>query len=156
MSEPNTMSKEDTAFFVKTLWEALLKPDWARGDLIDLGMAVFNKTPLNKIDDGKFAKLFPSLLKVAALLGEKLRERILKELEPQVEALIQEAVTSSQAAAAQQAIAAPTVPIVQSPPVAPVAPPAQAAPVAPVTPTEPTTVVQEPTSITDEQADTHV
>ena len=57
MSEPNTMSKEDTAFFVKTLWEALLKPDWARGDLGEMAAA------FDELVDGvkKFVAGHPSL-----------------------------------------------------------------------------------------------
>lgn len=82
MSEkiPEKMSKEDTAYFIKSLWTALLKPDWERSDLIDLGMAVFTKTPLSKLDPKKFGKLFPYLTAVAEELGALVNNHLMAKI----------------------------------------------------------------------------
>ena len=78
------MSKEDIAFVIKTLWNSLLKPDWERGDLIDLGMAVFTKVPLSKLDPRKFSKLLPFLSIVAEDLGNAIHNHLMKEVDAYV------------------------------------------------------------------------
>jgi hypothetical protein len=83
---PKKMSKEDIAYFIKTIWTALLKPDWERSDLIDLGMAVFIKTPLSRLDAKKFEKLFPYLTIVAEDLASHLSAFMMKAFEEYLKA----------------------------------------------------------------------
>src|SRR5271157_3837954 len=78
------MSKEDIAFYIRSIWESLLKPDWERSDLIDLGMAIFAKTPLSRLDPKKFSKLLPFLSAMAEELGKKTREHMMTEFETYV------------------------------------------------------------------------
>jgi len=79
-NEPS-MSKEDIAYFIRTMWEALLKPDWIRGDLIDLGMAVFSKTTLSQLDQKKLNRLLPNLSIVAGEMGKHIQTRFSAEYE---------------------------------------------------------------------------
>jgi hypothetical protein len=81
-----TMSKEDIAYFIRTMWEALLKPSWDRSDLIDLGMAVFAKTTLSKMDQKKLGRLLPSLSIVASEMGEHVRHKFESEFKTLLEA----------------------------------------------------------------------
>jgi hypothetical protein len=62
------LSKEETAFFIRAVWEALLSPLWLRNDLIDLGKAVHAKTPLAELDARLFERLLPHLTLVAQVL----------------------------------------------------------------------------------------
>ena len=41
-----SLSKEEQAFLMKALWEALQMPPWNRDDLIDLGKLIFAKKSL--------------------------------------------------------------------------------------------------------------
>ncbi len=78
MSEPTkandapALSREESAFFIKALWEALLAPDWTRDHLIELGKVVFAKIPLNKLSEQQFSTLFPYLQKMASTIGTRL------------------------------------------------------------------------------------
>jgi hypothetical protein len=80
-NKDQTMSKEDIAYFIRTMWESLLKPTWERGDLIDLGTAVFTKTTLAKMDQKKLGKLLPSLSIVAEHFGKLVRAKYMTEFE---------------------------------------------------------------------------
>ena len=53
---------------IRTLWEALHAPKWTRDDLIDLGKAIFAKTPLKNLDPDKFDKLLPHLIDIVERL----------------------------------------------------------------------------------------
>jgi prefoldin subunit 5 len=92
MSSPApTLTKEDLAFVMNGVWNALLVPDWGREDLIQLGMAVFAKTQLKDLDDKKFTRLFPHLVKISESLGELIRVRMneaMKTVENNVSSLI--------------------------------------------------------------------
>jgi hypothetical protein len=87
MSDPKTddqspaMSKEDIAYFIRTMWESLLKPNWPRADLIDLGMAIFTKTPLSKMDQEKLGKLLPNLAIVAEHFGKQVAAKFSTEFD---------------------------------------------------------------------------
>jgi hypothetical protein len=124
------LSKEDLAYYIRTIWTALLKPDWNRNDLIDLGMAVFTRTTLAKMDQTKLGKLLPNLSIFAEAFGQQvtakfsaLFETTLKNLEPPC------AVAASNPEHSPPAIMEPPVaPPVAAPPVA--APPVAAPPVA--------------------------
>lgn len=69
--EPLALSREDIAYYIKGMWEALLKPTWLRADLIDLGTAVHDKVTLSKMDPERLDKLLPNLSIVAEYLGNK-------------------------------------------------------------------------------------
>ncbi len=70
-----TLTKEETAFFIKAFWEALLAPEWTRDHLIELGKAVYAKTPLAKLSDTDFTLFFPYLQTIAQKLGGKVIEQ---------------------------------------------------------------------------------
>ena len=57
---------------IRTLWETLLAPNWTKDDLIDLGKAIFAKTPLKRFDPAKFDRLFPHLVRVTEMLEAKI------------------------------------------------------------------------------------
>lgn len=65
------LNREEIAYFIRTMWDALLRPNWERGDLIDLGMAVFTKTTLAKMDQKKLGRLLPSLSMAAEYFGQQ-------------------------------------------------------------------------------------
>ena len=78
MTEQNpqtpVLTKEERAFLVKNLWEALQVPSWTKDDLIELGKAIFAKKTLREmgVDEKLFARIFPLLVKIADHLGERL------------------------------------------------------------------------------------
>jgi hypothetical protein len=69
------LSREESAFFIKTIWEALLAPAWTRDDLIELGKVIFAKIPLNRLPDQQFSKLLPYLQTMANTMGKKILEQ---------------------------------------------------------------------------------
>jgi hypothetical protein len=71
------LSKEELAYLIKVVWEALQSPSWSRDDLIEFGKAIFGKTPLKDLEPKKFNQLFPFLKSIAEHLGIKLKEAIL-------------------------------------------------------------------------------
>jgi hypothetical protein len=81
MSDPTkqpevpALSREESAFFIKTIWEALLAPAWTRDDLIELGKVIFTKIPLNHLPDQTFSKLLPYLQTMANTMGKKILEQ---------------------------------------------------------------------------------
>ena len=86
--EPSsTMSKEDTAFFVKTIWEALLIPSWTKDDLIELGKAVFAKVALAKLDNQRFERLLPFLVKISEILADRILAHFVEKSESEKTAL---------------------------------------------------------------------
>ena len=76
------LSREEQAFLIKILWEALLAPPWSRDDLIEFGKAIFGKTPLKDLDPKRFTQLFPFLKQITAHLGDKLNEAVLPSPTP--------------------------------------------------------------------------
>ena len=76
MTDPSKMSREDTAFFIRAMWSALLAPKWLRDDLIELGKAVFAKEALSTMDDALFARLVPHLTEMATVLGSQVAKKI--------------------------------------------------------------------------------
>jgi hypothetical protein len=79
-SQPaRTLSQEDIAFYAKNIWSALLEPDWKYDDLVELGKAVYAKIPLNKMDDKKFNRLFPLLVKISQFLGEQIQAKLVAD-----------------------------------------------------------------------------
>ena len=67
------LSREETAFYIRTFWEALISPSWSRDTLIELGKVVFAKVPLNKLSDEQFAMLIPKLQEIATIIGTKVK-----------------------------------------------------------------------------------
>ena len=72
-----SLNREEQAFLIKILWEALQVPPWSRDDLIEFGKAIFGKTPLKDLDPKKFDRLFPFLVQITNNLGVKLKEAVL-------------------------------------------------------------------------------
>jgi hypothetical protein len=77
-----SLSREEQAFLIKILWEALQAPSWSRDDLIEFGKAIFGKTPLKDLDPKKFNQLFPFLKQITDNLGIKLKEAVLPSPTP--------------------------------------------------------------------------
>ena len=75
MTDPSKMSREDTAFYIRAMWTALLTPKWLRDDLIELGKAVFAKEALGSMDDTLFARLIPHLTEMANILGAQVAKK---------------------------------------------------------------------------------
>jgi hypothetical protein len=74
--EPNQeISREDLAFYMKSIWDALLAPSSSRDDLIELGKAIYAKTPLGKLSDQQFEQLFPLLSTMAQHLARSIKQR---------------------------------------------------------------------------------
>jgi len=80
--KPGTLSREEIAYYIRTMWDADLKPDWKTDDLIDLGMAVFTKTTLAKIDQKKLGKLLPCLSIAAETFGQQVATKFATKFAP--------------------------------------------------------------------------
>jgi hypothetical protein len=93
--EPFTLTREDTAFFIRNLWEALITPTWTRDDIIELGKSVFAKIPLSKLDDKKFNQLLPYLTKMSECLARKIHAHIIDEQEAMLATVKSEAASTS-------------------------------------------------------------
>lgn len=89
MSDPKTpaLTKEDLAFFIKSLWSALLAPSWTRDGIIDFGKSVFAKTSLNALDDKKFGQLLPQLTTMAESMATSMSAQIDTITEPLIATL---------------------------------------------------------------------
>jgi hypothetical protein len=70
-SPTEPLSKEETAFLIRSFWEALLGPAWLKDDLIALGKLVFAKVRLRDIEPEMFQRLLPHLTAIANTLGPK-------------------------------------------------------------------------------------
>ncbi len=73
--EANQVSREDVAFYMKSIWDALSTPTWTRDGLIELGKAIYAKTPLGKLTDRQFEQLFPQLSAMAQHLAASVAQR---------------------------------------------------------------------------------
>lgn len=87
------LTREEIAYYIRTMHDSLLKPSWERGDLIDLGMAVFTKITLAKMDQKKLGRLLPNLSVAAEHFGQLVATKfsakfdsMLKTLSAQLEA----------------------------------------------------------------------
>jgi len=80
--KPGPLSREEIAYYIKAMWDADLKPNWEKDDLIDLGMAVFTKTTLAKIDQKKLGKLLPSLSIAAEAFGQQVAAKFAAKFDP--------------------------------------------------------------------------
>jgi hypothetical protein len=89
------LTKEDTAFFIRNLWESLITPTWTRDDIIELGKAVFAKIPLSKLDDKKFNQLLPYLSEMSGYLAHRIHARIISEQETMLTTVKPAAVSTS-------------------------------------------------------------
>lgn len=131
-----SLSKEEQAFLMKALWEALQMPPWNRDDLIDLGKLIFAKKSLKEVatqEEKKFARLFPHLVIIVNHLGAKIMAATAESLAIQV------------AAATSPTAQAPVAPLPRTaPPTAIVAPPPQAPAPNQVVPTLPPLIPQIP------------
>lgn len=89
MSDPKTpaLTKEDLAFFIKSLWSALLAPSWTRDGIIDFGKSVFAKTSLSALDDKKFGQLLPQLTTMAESMAASMSSQINAITEPLIATL---------------------------------------------------------------------
>lgn len=72
----DVLSNEEKALLMKSIWKALLAPNWTKDDLIALGKLIFAKTPLSKIPDREYFDMVqPQLLKVAEALSRQIYEQ---------------------------------------------------------------------------------
>jgi hypothetical protein len=63
------LSREDTAFFMRSYYEAISAPSWKRADLIAFGTTIRDKVPLAKLDESQMKVFMPYLLKISQRLG---------------------------------------------------------------------------------------
>ena len=82
----SALSKSDTAFFIRAVYDSLIVPDWNRGDVIDLGSNILKKVPLASFGDKLLGRLLPSLTRAA----ESLHDRMTSWLAEQHRQLISE------------------------------------------------------------------
>lgn len=72
------LTKEETAWLMKTLWAALQAPNWADGnkkDLSKLGEALLSGKTLKELPDDLLGRIFPNLKTVTLHLGAALKAR---------------------------------------------------------------------------------
>jgi hypothetical protein len=74
--------RETRARNIRAVWEALLAPDWTKDDLINLGKAIFARTPLKRFDPDKFDRILPHLDKATEVLEAKISPLPADPLEP--------------------------------------------------------------------------
>jgi len=73
---PPPLSKEEVAYLMRAVWEALRAPKWGksnRKDLEKLGLALLEDKSLKELDDSLYDRIAPHLVVVATALGETLR-----------------------------------------------------------------------------------
>jgi hypothetical protein len=121
-SKDAPLSKEDTAFFMRSYYDAISAPAWKRPDIIAFGTAIRDKIPLGKLDEVQMKTFWPYLL----VISQKLGSLVIKQAE-----------------ASRPVPAQPTAPAVPqpTPPAAPKpAATPQPTPPVPAQPTPPTTL----------------
>jgi len=142
------LSKEDTAFFMRSYYEAISAPSWKRSDIISFGTAVRDKVPLAKLGDGELKTFMPYL----QVIAQKLGGLVIKQAEASRPAPAQPPAPPAPAAPKPAAAPQPTPPAAPKPAATPQpAPPATPRPAAtpqPAPPAEPrpTAAPQPPTS----------
>jgi hypothetical protein len=75
-TDVKTLTKEEIAHLIRTLWSSLQAPAWThknRRDLEKLGEAIFSGKSLKDLDDTLYDRIFPHLVTVATHLGNVLR-----------------------------------------------------------------------------------
>ncbi|HVP23328.1 MAG TPA: hypothetical protein VMS77_05395 [Conexivisphaerales archaeon] len=61
LAEQTKLQQQRLALTIKTVWAALIKPNWTSDELIALGKAVYSKQALAAIDGALFQRIFPHL-----------------------------------------------------------------------------------------------
>lgn len=69
------MSDEDTAFYIRAFWSAILSAPWPKDDLIELGKLAYAKTKLSDVPEKTFYRLLPHLKTVAQTFHDELEAR---------------------------------------------------------------------------------
>jgi hypothetical protein len=68
------LTREESAALIRAFWEGLIAPQWTRDDLIELGKAVYAKTPLAKLTNEQLSRFLPPLKILAEVAGAKLTQ----------------------------------------------------------------------------------
>lgn len=74
---PPPLTTAETAYLIRSLWEALLAPKWdasTRKDLQKLGEALYSGKTLKQLDNDLYDRLLPHLKIVATSLGRSLQK----------------------------------------------------------------------------------
>lgn len=70
-----TLTREESAFFIKTVWEGLISPTWSKDHIIEFGKAVFAQTKLSQLTDQQMTLLLPYLKQIANTIGTKILQQ---------------------------------------------------------------------------------
>jgi hypothetical protein len=70
-----TLTREESAFFIKTVWEGLISPTWSKDHIIEFGKAVFAQTKLSQLTDQQMTMLLPYLKQIANTIGTKILQQ---------------------------------------------------------------------------------
>jgi len=71
-----TLTRDESAFFMKAFWKALVAPKWPRGLIIELGKLVHARKPLTAFSQEELGAFLPNLRVMANTFGETLLEQI--------------------------------------------------------------------------------
>ena len=77
-TDPNQLTKEETAWLMKAIWAALQSPKWGffnSKDLETLGKAIASGKALKDLDDTLLNKIWPHMLTVTQHLGVALKHQ---------------------------------------------------------------------------------
>jgi hypothetical protein len=77
-TDPNQLTKEETAWLMKAIWTALQSPKWGffnSKDLETLGKAIASGKTLKDLDESLLNKIWPHLLTVTNTLGRALKQQ---------------------------------------------------------------------------------
>lgn len=78
MTKPDvetTLTAEERAFLMTSLWNALSSPKWTKDDLIDFGKALFTRQSLQEMPDKAFEKIYPFLCEITDSLGRQMSDK---------------------------------------------------------------------------------
>jgi|WetSurMetagenome_2_1015567.scaffolds.fasta_scaffold14336_6 hypothetical protein len=70
---PTERTQPEVAKAIRSIWAALLSPQWTRDDLIELGTHIFAKIPIERVDQTTIGRMLPKLKVVAEHLLDDLQ-----------------------------------------------------------------------------------
>jgi hypothetical protein len=71
-----SLSREESAFFMRSFWTAIEAPNWPRSHLIEFGQLAHAKTPLAKFNESQLSALLPHLRTIAISFGESISKQV--------------------------------------------------------------------------------
>jgi hypothetical protein len=138
--ETEPLAREETAWLMRAIWEALQSPDWAsqnRKDIEKLGEALYSGKELRDLGDKILDRIFPHLVTVTTHLGDALAAKAAEDDgAPEEEPAAPAAAPAAPPVAAEEpkAPAVPPVVATEEPPVQPSVSPEEHVEPSPATP----------------------